>query len=135
MNGVGFALTRDSCIVLSSSIEVRGEKLLLKHIVVPKKAPSEHEEVCRLQEGSQNDLLSSWSNEEEEETTSATDDNEFSILGDFAPHPIPKFVSVLIQNMPKEPLQACLDNRDWRNLTALVKDRPEVCRQSINILF
>jgi hypothetical protein len=77
--------------------------------------------------------ISSWSKEEEKETTSATDKDEFSI-GDFAHHPIPKVV-FLVLNMPKEPLQAFLGNRDWSNLTALVKENPEVCRERVSMMF
>jgi hypothetical protein len=93
--------------------------------------------VCKLRD-SRNDLFSSRSKEEEEEKettmTSVTDDDESSIE-DFGPHPIPKFVSVLIPNMRKEDFQAFLDNRDWRNLMALVRHNPEVCRQNISMLF
>jgi hypothetical protein len=102
-----------------------GEQLLLMRIVVPKNAPFKYGQA-----------FSCWIKEEEEdkETTSATDDDEYS-FGDFALHPIPKFVSVRALNVEKKPLQAFIDNRDWSNLKALVKRSPEVCRQSVSMLF
>jgi hypothetical protein len=84
------------------------------------------------------------SKEEEKEATSV--DDEFS-NGDFAPHPIPDFVSVLPLtmsndsmsvlplNLSNDPIQVFLDNGDWINLKALVESDPEVCRQSVSMMF
>jgi hypothetical protein len=74
------------------------------------------------------------SKEEEKETTSV--DDEFSIE-DIASHPIPEvvFVPTLPLNMSNDTIQVFLDNGDWSNLKDLVESDPEVCRQSVSMMF
>jgi hypothetical protein len=123
--------------VLSPLALKHAEQLLLKYTEVPKNAPSEHGEVCRPR-GSQTDAfirrIKEEEKEEEKETMSAAEEEEF-LIGAFALHPVPKIVFVHTLNMPKRSLQAFLDNRDWINLKALVERCPEVCHQSVTMMF
>jgi hypothetical protein len=76
-----------------------------------------------------------WRKEVEQETTSVTEEDE--LLIDIAPLSVPEvvFVPNLHLNIARDPIQAFLDNGDWCNLRALGESDPEVCRQSVSMMF